>query len=91
MAAENQKGTEGLNQLTIEGSESLPPMKGPMINPIPKAAPMRPKFLALSSGLVKSAIEAEAAEMLPLVIPANPLAKNNSGIDLKIIPKANRT
>ena len=64
-------GVVALNQETTEGSESFPPRKGPIINPSPKAAPINPKFLALFSGVVTSAIAAWAIEILPPVTPSN--------------------
>lgn len=51
-----QNGTRGPN------SPSNPPSTGPMMNPTPKAMPSRPKFFALFSSVLISAMKAEAVE-----------------------------
>lgn len=55
---ENINGVVMLNQLIMSGFDITPPKNGPSIKPSPKAAPMSPKFLALSLFGVRSAIAA---------------------------------
>ena len=50
-------------------SPNIPPMNGPSIKPIPKAAPINPKFLALSSEEETSAKYAIAVGTVPPAIP----------------------
>ena len=89
--AANQNGDDGVSPAINVGSESLPPIYGPMMNPSPKAAPIIPKLRDLFSGIVRSAIAACATTMLPPVIPAKNLDTKRSGIFLHQIPRANRT
>ncbi len=49
----------------MEESDKTPPKKGPTTIPIPNAAPIIPKFFALSSGLEISEITALAIETFP--------------------------
>ena len=86
--AANQNGVAAVNQMTIEGSESFPPIKGPIIKPKPNAAPRRPTFFARCSGGVTSAITPWATGMFPPVTPSNPLAKKRRGMFLVTIPRA---
>src|SRR3989344_7008090 len=79
IAAANQKGVAALNQGKIVGSDNFPPMYGPKINPKPKAAPISPKFFALFSGFVTSAIAACATDTFPPVTPSKIREKNKSG------------
>src|SRR5207237_1071448 len=82
--------TVGLKKDKMFGSESFPPKNGPIIKPNPKAAPIKPKFLARSFGAVKSAIEAWATEIFPLENPPNALAKKSNGMFLIDMAKANK-
>ena len=50
-------------------SPNIPPMNGPSTKPIPKAAPINPKFLALSSEEETSAKYAIAVGTVPPAIP----------------------
>ena len=87
--AANQNGVDALNHDTTDGSASTPPRNGPTMKPTPKAAPIRPKFLVRSSGLVTSAIDACATERLPPVMPSSARARNSSGMFLMTMPVAN--
>ena len=51
-------------------SPSIPPSAGPRIKPIPKAAPIRPKFFARSPEADMSAKYAVAVGTVPPAIPA---------------------
>lgn len=62
-------GVVAVKYVEIEGSDNLPPMYGPTIIPSPKVAPISPKFFALFSGFVMSAIAACATEIFPPIIP----------------------
>lgn len=89
--AANINGVCALKKWERAGSESLPPKKGPIINPKPNVAPMSPNVLALFCGAVMSAIAACATDMFPPVMPSSARAAKSSGKDLKIIPKTNKT
>ena len=71
-AAATKAGAERLIVL------SSPPIAGPSIKPKPKAAPIRPKPLARSSGGVTSAIYAWAVLIFPPVMPSRIRAKNST-------------
>ena len=89
--AANQNGVVALNQARMVGSESVPPRNGPTIKPIPKAAPIRPKALALFSGAVESAITACATEIFPPVSPSMARERNRRGMLCSTIPRAKST
>jgi len=62
----------------IPNTESSPPTQGPMVNPIPNAAPMRPIPRARFSGVVTSATYAWAVEMFAAKAPCNSRNRNSS-------------
>ena len=68
----------GKKVLGLLGSEpaNIPPIAGPKINPMPKAAPKNPIALALFSFVVISDIYAWAVEIFPAIKPAKALAIN---------------
>ena len=84
-----KNGRAGLNhEITLE-SENIPPMNGPITNPTPNAAPIRPKFFALSLSVgLKSAIAEFATAMLPPVKPSKIRLKKRSHSWFVIIPSA---
>ena len=51
-------------------SLKMPPKTGPIIKPKPKAAPIKPKFCALFSGSLTSAMQAKAVVKLAPHTPA---------------------
>ena len=61
-----------------EISPKRPPIRGPKINPIPNAAPISPKFLALSFSEDKSARYAVAVGIVDPVIPAISFPKKST-------------
>ena len=62
-------------------SPNKPPIIGPIIKPSPNAAPIIPKFCARVSGVLISAIYADAVVILAPVIPAITLPTNNQVMD----------
>ncbi len=76
------------NGILAPEGPSKPPRTGPIINPSPNAAPIIPKFLALFSGIVMSAIVAWATEMFPPVIPSKKRDIKRRGIFFVTIPIA---
>ena len=48
------------------GSDNSPPMKGPMVNPRPNAAPINPILVANCFGVLTSPIYARATAIFPL-------------------------
>ena len=72
-AVANQNGTTGENELR------KPPIKGPTIKPMPKAAPMSPRLCVLSFGSFEiSTRQLWAVEILPAAIPSimRPMKRN---------------
>ena len=67
------------NGVRAPKSERSPPIAGPITNPIPKAAPIIPKFCARLSGVEISAMYAEAEVKLAPKIPetARPITNHH--------------
>ena len=63
-APENAQGIE------VAGSERNPPMTGPIRNPSPNEAPMRPIRFGICEGVLMSPIEARATATVPFPAPA---------------------
>lgn len=82
-------GVVAVKYVETDGSDNFPPIYGPTIIPSPKVAPINPKFLALFSGFVMSAIAACATEIFPPIIPYTILDTNKRGIFLVYIAIAN--
>ena len=64
------------NGARVPYSASSPPISGPSTNPMPKAAPIRPKLALLSSGADRSAMQALAVDWVeaatpPMIRPAS--------------------